>query len=47
MRSLPGVAAVDEVEAYLDGVPGLAARRLAHAEWGLTVPGENVGGDPF
>jgi hypothetical protein len=38
------VAAVDEVEAYLHGVPGLDARRLAHAEWGLTVPGENVGG---
>jgi hypothetical protein len=41
------VAAVDEVEAYLHGVPGLDARRLAHAEWGLTVPGENVGGDPI
>jgi hypothetical protein len=47
VRSLPGVAAVDEVEAYLHGVPGLDARRLAHAEWGLTVPGENVGGDPI
>jgi hypothetical protein len=41
------MAAVDEVEAYLAGVPGLGARRLAHAEWGITVPGDNVGGDPI
>jgi hypothetical protein len=41
------MAAVDEVEAYLSGVPGLEARRLAHGEWGITVPGENVGGDPI
>ena len=41
------MAAVDAVAAYLSEVPGLEARRLAHGEWGLTVPGENVGGDPI
>jgi hypothetical protein len=41
------MAAVDEVEAYLASVPGLRARRLAHAEWGIEVPGEEVGGDPI
>jgi Putative bacterial sensory transduction regulator len=41
------MAAVDEVESYLASVPGLEARRLAHSEWGLTIPGENVGGDPI
>ena len=41
------MAAVDDVEAYLSSVPGLGARRLAHAEWGIAVPGENVGGDPI
>jgi Putative bacterial sensory transduction regulator len=41
------MAAVNEVEAYLSSVAGLSARRLAHAEWGITVPGENVGGDPI
>jgi hypothetical protein len=41
------MAAVDAVEAYLSGVPGLSSRRLAHGEWGLTIPGENVGGDPI
>ncbi len=41
------MAAVDAVEDYLSAVPGLEARRLAHGEWGITVPGENVGGDPI
>ena len=41
------MAAVDDEEAYLAGVPGLDARRLAHAEWGITVPGDNVGGEPI
>ena len=41
------MAAVDEVETYLSSVPGLEARRLAHAEWGITVPGDSVGGDPI
>lgn len=47
MRSLATVAAVDEVDSYLASVSGLGARRLAHAEWGITVPGENVGGEPI
>jgi hypothetical protein len=37
------MAAIDEVEAYLASMPGLNARRLAHAEWGVVVPGDNVG----
>src|SRR5215210_1623681 len=39
------MAAVDEVEAYLEGVEGLSSRRLAHAEWGIVVPGDTVAGD--
>jgi hypothetical protein len=41
------MAAVDEVETYLSSVPDREARRLAHAEWGITVPGDKVGGDPI
>jgi hypothetical protein len=41
------MAAVDQVEAYLSSLPGLKARRLAHAEWGIVVPGDNVGGEPI
>ena len=41
------MAAVDDVDAYLSSLPALRARRLAHAEWGITVPGENVAGDPI
>ena len=40
------MAAVDDVDAYLESVDGLDARRLSHGEWGITVPGERVGGDP-
>jgi hypothetical protein len=36
------VAAVDAVEAYVAGVPELRARRLAHGEWGISVPGERL-----
>jgi hypothetical protein len=36
------VAAVDVIDAYLAGLPG-SVRRLAHGEWGLTVPAEAVG----
>jgi Putative bacterial sensory transduction regulator len=39
------VAAVDAVESYLDGLPALRARRLAHGEWGLAIPGEELGGE--
>ncbi len=41
------MAAVDSVHAYLESLPDLCVRRLAHAEWGITVPGESVGGDPI
>jgi hypothetical protein len=41
------VAAVDAVESYLDGLPALRARRLAHSEWGLTIPGDELGGEPL
>jgi Putative bacterial sensory transduction regulator len=40
------MAAVDSVDAYLASLPDLRARRLAHTEWGITIPGENVAGDP-
>jgi Putative bacterial sensory transduction regulator len=39
------VAAVDVVDAYLAGLPG--TRRLAHAEWGITLPAEAAGGEPL
>jgi hypothetical protein len=38
------MAAVDVVDAYVSALPG-GGRRLAHAEWGITVPAESVGGD--
>jgi hypothetical protein len=41
------MAAVDDVEAYLSSMPDLRARRLAHAEWGITIPGDDVAGDPI
>jgi Putative bacterial sensory transduction regulator len=41
------MAAVDEVEAYLASVEGLSVRRLAHAEWGIAIPGESTGGEPI
>ena len=41
------MAAVDAVETYLDGLPALKARRLAHGEWGLTIPGDELGGEPL
>ena len=41
------MAAIDEVEAYLGSMPRLNARRLAHTEWGIVVPGDNVGGQPI
>ncbi len=39
------MAAADSVDSYLAAEPKLGARRLAHGEWGLTVPGETLGGD--
>ena len=41
------MAAVDEVDAYLASVDALGVRRLAHAEWGIVVPGDNTGDDPI
>ena len=40
------MAAVDVIEDYLRALPG-DCRRLAHAEWGLTLPAESLGGDPL
>ena len=42
-----GMAAVDEVNAYLSSVDALAVRRLAHTEWGIVGPGDNTGGHPI
>jgi hypothetical protein len=41
------MAAVDAVAEYLASVDGLSARRLTHAEWGIAIPGESVGGEPI
>jgi hypothetical protein len=41
------MAAVDAIDAYLAGLPDLRTRRLAHGEWGLTVPGEQLDGEPL
>jgi hypothetical protein len=38
------MAATDVVDEYLDSEPELRARRLAHGEWGLSVPAETLGG---
>ncbi len=40
------MAAVDVIDAYFDALPG-ATRRLAHGEWGLTVPAEEAAGWPL
>jgi putative sensory transduction regulator len=40
------MAAVEVVNAYLSALPG-ESRRLAPAEWGLTVPAEFAGGEPL
>ena len=41
------MAAPEVVDAYLESMPSLAARRLAHGEWGITVPGEQLDGAPL
>ncbi|HEU0023917.1 MAG TPA: YbjN domain-containing protein [Thermoleophilaceae bacterium] len=38
------MAAIDAVDAYLAGEPELGVRRLAHGEWGITVPAETLAG---
>ena len=40
------MAAVDVIDAYIEALPG-ATRRLAHGEWGLTVPAEEAAGWPL
>lgn len=40
------MSAVEVVDAYLSALPG-PARRLAHAEWGLTLEPEAAGGHPL
>jgi Putative bacterial sensory transduction regulator len=40
------MAAVDVVDAYVSALPG-GGRRLAHAEWGVTVPADSLGGQPL
>ncbi len=40
------MAAVDHVDEYLASLPG-EVRRLAHGEWGLTVPAETLDGEPL
>ena len=41
------MAAVDASATSVSGLPGLRARRLAHGEWGLTVPGDELDGEPL
>jgi Putative bacterial sensory transduction regulator len=41
------VAAPETVNAYLASIPDLGARRLAHGEWGITIPAESAGGEPL
>jgi hypothetical protein len=44
---MPPVAAVDAIESYVSELPALRARRLAQSEWGITVPGEELDGEPL
>jgi Putative bacterial sensory transduction regulator len=39
-------AAVDVVDAYIGSLPG-ESRRIAHAEWGVTLDAEHGGGRPL
>ena len=41
------MAAPEVVDAYLATMPALPVRRLAHGEWGITVPAENLTGEPL
>jgi hypothetical protein len=38
------MAAADVVDAYVQALPG-DGRRLAHTEWGLTIPADAAGGE--
>jgi len=39
--------APETVDAYLASLPELRGRRLAHGEWGMTIPAESAGGEPL
>jgi hypothetical protein len=41
------MALPEVLDAYLEELPALRARRLAHGEWGITVPGEELDGEPL
>lgn len=41
------MAAPEVLETYLSELPALRARRLAHGEWGITVPAEELDGEPL
>jgi hypothetical protein len=41
------MAAPETVDAYLASLPDLRGRRLAHGEWGITIPAESAGGEPL
>ncbi len=41
------MAAVDVVDQYLAAQPELGLRRLAHGEWGITIPADALGGWPL
>jgi hypothetical protein len=41
------MATPEVLDAYLTSMPALRARRLAHGEWGITVPGEELDGEPL
>ena len=40
------MAAIDLIDAYLAELPG-CSRRLAHGEWGVTLPADAAGGQPL
>lgn len=40
------MAAVDEINDYIDALPG-TTRRVAHGEWGVTLDAERAGGWPL
>jgi hypothetical protein len=42
-----GLGAPETVDAYLASLPALGGRRLAHGEWGITIPAESAGGEPL
>jgi hypothetical protein len=41
------MAAPETVDAYLASLPELHGRRLAHGEWGITIPAASAGGEPL